>query len=272
MESGLVGRLPGASVLPARLRIPGRAHSARFRQRDPGRGRVPDDRMDRVPGAWVDDLPGAHAGSPERLARAARCVRRAHALRRTQQRGRGGAHIGMLGARLSWALIPLLLLVLVPWIEEGGRPSRVAALILAAIVLTHPAMLPAAVTLIVIGAAARPPWRARLAAGLLGLAFAAALTAFWTVPLLFRLEHTRALAWGEAPTIGVFGAALALLALVGLARARGAGPSARVVALFPWAMVLVVLVDRFALEPLVLRWLPANRVVDGAWIAFIMPV
>src|SRR5437016_4933715 len=89
MESGLVGRLPGASVLPARLRIPGRAHSARFRQRDPGRGRVPDDRMDRVPGAWVDDLPGAHAGSPERLACAARCVRRAHALRRNQQRGRG---------------------------------------------------------------------------------------------------------------------------------------------------------------------------------------
>ena len=182
----------------------------------------------------------------------------------------GGVHIGMLGARLAWALIPLLLLVLVPWIEEGGRPSRVAALIVAAIVLTHPAMLPAAVTLIVVGAAARPPWRARLAAGLLGLAFAAALTAFWTVPLLCRLENTRALAWGEAPTIGVFGAALALLALVGLARAHGAGPSARVVALFPWAMVLVVLVDRFALEPLGLRWLPANRVVDGAWIAFIM--
>ena len=182
----------------------------------------------------------------------------------------GGVHIGMLGARLAWALIPLLLLVLVPWIENGGRPPRVVALIVAAIVLTHPAALPAAVALIVAGAIARPPWRARLAAGLLSLALAAALTAFWTVPLLLRLEHTRALAWGDRPGVGVFGAALALLALVGLARARGAGPSGRIVALFPWAMVIVVVVDQFALEPFGLRWLPANRVVDGAWIAFIM--
>src|SRR5437870_2343337 len=89
VESGLVGRISGASVLPARLRVPGRAHSARFRQLDPGRGGVPDDRVDRLPGAWADDVPGAHAGSPERLARAARRVRRAHALRRTQQRRRG---------------------------------------------------------------------------------------------------------------------------------------------------------------------------------------
>lgn len=182
----------------------------------------------------------------------------------------GGVHIGMLGARLAWALIPLLLLVLVPWIEGGGRPSRAAALIVTAIVLTHPAALPAAVTLMVVGAVARPPRRARLAAALLSLALAAALTAFWTLPLLFRLEHTRALAWGQARAVGVFGAALALLALVGVARARGAGPSGRVVALFPWAMVLVVVIDGFALEPLGLRWLPANRVVDGAWIAFIM--
>jgi hypothetical protein len=43
-----------------------------------------------------------------------------------------------------------------------------------------------------------------------------------------------------------------------------------VVALFPWAMALVVVVDRFALEPLGMRWLPANRVIDGAWIAFIL--
>jgi hypothetical protein len=182
----------------------------------------------------------------------------------------GGVHVGMLGARLAWALIPSLLLVLVPWIEEDGRLPRSAALVVAAVVLTHPAALPAAVTLIVIGAVARPPRRARLAGALLTLAIAAALTAFWTVPLLFRLENTRALAWGEAPAIGGFGAALGLLALLGLARARGAGASGLVVALFPWAMVLVVVVDRFAFEPLGLRWLPANRVVDGAWIAFVL--
>lgn len=182
----------------------------------------------------------------------------------------GGVHVGMLGARLAWALVPLLLLVLVPWIERGGRPSRSAALLVAAIVLTHPAALPAAVTLIVVGALVRPPRRARLAGALPVLALAAALTAFWTVPLLLRIENARALAWGEAPAIGLFGASLAALALLGLARAGGAGPAARVVALFPWAMTLVVLVDRFALEPAGIRWLPANRVVDGAWIAFVL--
>jgi len=117
------------------------------------------------------------------------------------------------------------------------------------------------------------PWR-RFAFWLLGalltLAVAAALTAFWTVPLVFRLENTRALAWGETPSIGGFGLGLALLALIGLVRARGAGAGGLVIALFPWAMALVVIVDRFVLEPLGLRWLPANRVVDGAWIAFVL--
>ena len=182
----------------------------------------------------------------------------------------GGVHIGMLGARLAWALIPLLLLTLVPWIEDGGRPSGGSALVIAAIALTHPAALPAAVTLIVVGAVVRPPRRARLAGALLTLAVAAALTAFWTVPLVFRLENTRALAWGEAPSIGGFGLGVALLALIGLVRARGAGAGGLVIARFPWAMALVVIVDRFGLEPLGLRWLPANRVVDGAWIAFVL--
>ena len=182
----------------------------------------------------------------------------------------GGVHVGMLGARLAWALIPLLLLVLVPWIEHGGRPARAAALVVAAIVLTHPAALPTAATLIVVGALVRPPRRTRLAGALLILILAAALTAFWTLPLLLRIENTRALAWGEAPAIGGFGVALAFLALLGLARARAAGTAGLAVALFPWAMACVVVADRLALEPLGIHWLPANRVVDGAWIAFIL--
>src|SRR5882724_7194306 len=169
----------------------------------------------------------------------------------------GGVHIGMIGARLAWALVPLLLLVLVPWFEEDRRLPRTAA-------------LPAAATLIAIGAVVRPPRGARLAGALATLILAAALTAFWALPLVLRLEHTRALAWGELTGFGAFGAALALLALLGLARARGAGPSGLVVALFPWAMGLVILVDRFALEPLGVRWLPANRVADGAWIALVL--
>jgi hypothetical protein len=182
----------------------------------------------------------------------------------------GGVHIGMLGARLAWALAPLLLLLLLRWIERGGRPSPAAALVVAAIVLTHPAALPAAATLMLLGALARPPRWARIGAALLVLTLAAALTGFWSVPLALRLENTRALAWGEPPAFGVFGVTLAALALLGLVRARAAGPSGRVVAVWPWAMTLVVLVDRFALEPSGVRWLPANRVIDGAWIAFIL--
>jgi len=182
----------------------------------------------------------------------------------------GGVHIGMLGARLAWALVPVLLLVVVPWIEGGSRPSRATALIVAAIVLTHPAALPAAVTLIVLAALVREPRRARLSGALVILALAAALTAFWTLPLLARVANTRALAWGEAPAVGGLGAALAVLALLGLARWRAAGSPGLVLALFPWAMTLAVIVDRFALEPLGLRWLPANRVVDGAWIALVL--
>jgi len=182
----------------------------------------------------------------------------------------GGVRVGMLGARLAWALVPLLLLVLVPWIERGDRPSRAAALVVATTVLTHPAALPAAVTLIVLGALVRPPRLARLAGALPILALAAALTAFWTLPLLLRLENARALAWGEPPALGIVGWTLTVLAALGLARARGAGAAGVVVAVFPWTMALVVLVDRFALEPLGLRWLPANRVVDGAWIALVL--
>ena len=182
----------------------------------------------------------------------------------------GGVHVGMVGARLASALVPLLLLALVPWLEAERRFPLSAVLLVAAIVLTHPAMLPAAVVLIVLAAAVRPPRRARLGTALIALVLAAALAAFWIWPLILRLEHTRALAWGEPPGIGGLGWALALLALLGLWRARVGGRAALVLALFPWAMIVVTLLVRFALEPLGARFLPANRVADGAWIALIL--
>ena len=180
----------------------------------------------------------------------------------------GGIHIGMVGARLAWALVPLLVLALVPWLEEHRRIPRSAVLATAAIVLLHPAMLPAAVMLILVAAVARPPRVRRLAAALAALALAAALTAFWTGPLLLRLANARALAWGEPPSIGRLGWLLVILALVGFCRASG--PAARVVARLPWAMLVIVLLDRVALEPLGARFLPANRVADGALIALIL--
>ena len=180
----------------------------------------------------------------------------------------GGVHIGMVGARLAWALVPLLLLVLVPWLEEDRRLPRSAVLVTAAIVLAHPAIGPAAVALILLAAVARPPRTRRLATALAALALAAALTAFWTWPLLLHHENARALAWGEPPGIGRLGWLLVIPALLGLWRAHG--PAARVVARLPWAMLVIVLVDRLALEPLGARFLPANRVADGALIGLIL--
>jgi hypothetical protein len=182
----------------------------------------------------------------------------------------GGVRTGMVGARLAWALIPLLLLLLLPWIADGRRRPWLAVPVVAAIVLLHPAELPAAVVLLALAALVAAPRLARLVTAGVVLALAAAVTAFWWLPLLFRLAHTRALAWGEAPSLGGFGALLALVALLAFLRARAAGPAALVVALFPWAMAMVTLLDRGVLEPLGLRWLPANRVVDGAWIALIL--
>ncbi len=194
----------------------------------------------------------------------------------------GGVHIGMAGARLAWALLPLLLLALVRWIEGGGPPPRLVVPILAALVLTHPAQLPTAVALVLLAAHVAQPRGARVRATAGVLAVAAALTGFWTVPLLARLPHTRALAWGELTFPAVVDAfarqplvpvLLAFAVLVVFARRDLSAPGARteavVARLFP-VMVAVTLLDRVALEPLGIRWLPADRVVDGAWLALIL--
>jgi hypothetical protein len=190
----------------------------------------------------------------------------------------GAVHVGMLPARLAWALLPLLLLTARRWLarEPGARRLlAVTALLVAAIVVTHPAHAPAAgVLLLLAGAAAAPGDRAcRLAWAAVTLVLAAALTAFWTVPLLARLQNVRALAWGtlQMPTAPLLVALLGLGALAVRVPARES-PLARVDvgALWPWAMAAVVAVDALVLEPLGVRWLPADRVVDGAWMAVLL--
>ena len=182
----------------------------------------------------------------------------------------GGVHVGMLGARLGWALLPLLLWLLAPWITADRRSPWLAAPLIAGIVLMHPTALPAAVVLVALGALARPPRGARLGVAALLLAFAAALTAFWWLPLLARIAQTRALAWGEPPGANALTVALALCAVLGLVRAASASRGAVVLALWPWAVALGVLLDGAVLEPLGVHWLPANRVADGALIALIL--
>jgi hypothetical protein len=193
----------------------------------------------------------------------------------------GGLHIGMVAARLGWALLPLLVVVLGPWIDGRGRLPWLAVPVVAAVVLTHPAHLPTAVAVVALAgmrAEGAGGGRLRAVASVLGLA--AATTAFWTLPLLVRVENTRALAWGRLSLADLgatltkhpLAAALPLLAACALS-SRGAGAGRRtaaVLARLPWVLVLVVAADAMVVEPLGARWLPADRVVDGAWLAFIL--
>ncbi len=190
----------------------------------------------------------------------------------------GGVHIGMVAARLGWAALPLIPLVLHPWTTGvAGFPWMIAPLI-AGIVLMHPAHLPAAVVLAVLcGAVAIGGRAAALVRVGAALALAAALTAFWTVPLLAHLDATRALAWGSTSlreTIArPLAMALAVLAALEASRALRAEPRDPlrcVLAVFPWAMLVIVLIDALVVEALGLRWLPADRLADSAWLAFVL--
>jgi hypothetical protein len=191
----------------------------------------------------------------------------------------GGVHRGMVPARLAWALLPLLAQSLCRWIDgERGFPRTTAPLV-AAVVLIHPAHLPAAVVLVLVAV-----WLARSHRGLAwghavaALGLAAGLSAFWTVPLIAHVDHVRALAWGALTAREIFGhpLAVALIVLAALDLPRWWGRrverrrSAALLATFPWAMTAVVLGDLGVLEPLGLRWLPADRVADSAWLAFVL--
>jgi hypothetical protein len=186
----------------------------------------------------------------------------------------GGIHVGMVAARLGWAILPLLALTMVAWADGvARRPSLAASWLVAAIVLTHPAHLPAAAVIVLLAALARPSRPFRVGQAMVTLLIAAGLTAFWTIPLLARLADTRALAWGELST-RVLGTLLlehpllvVLLVGAALAGAVAVSPAQRVLASFPWMMTLAVAADRWLAEPTGIRWLPADRIADGAWLA-----
>src|SRR5204863_1681120 len=105
---------------------------------------------------------------------------------------------------------------------------------------------------------------------------AAAMTAVWTLPLIFRLGETRALAWGslafDSPLTALPRQPLLMLLVVLAACAIRVAdsPLAMVVARLPWAMAVVVLADAFVAEPIGVRWLPADRVIDGAALAVVV--
>jgi hypothetical protein len=189
----------------------------------------------------------------------------------------GGVHVGMVPARLAWALLPLLAVTLARWSDGvAAFPARRAVAIVAAVALTHPAHLPAAVLLVALAALSQPGRVRRLVTAVAGLAAAALVTAFWTVPLLARLDDTRALAWGALTPAGVRDTLVAhplvlVLAALAIAAVVLAGTAAeRLVAHWPAAMGAVVVLDAGVFEPFGLRWLPADRVLDGFWLALVL--
>jgi hypothetical protein len=188
-----------------------------------------------------------------------------------------GVRFGMIAARLAWALLPVLVGVVLPWANGVTTVLLWAApIVLASIVITHPTHLPAGVVIVVLAALARParPRRLRRAVG--ALMVGAGLSAFWTLPLLARLAETRPLAWGrfDARTLGTQlldqPLLLALLLGAGLATMMAATPGERLVARLPWVLALVVAVDHLVVEPLGVRWLPADRLADGAWLTVVL--
>jgi hypothetical protein len=188
--------------------------------------------------------------------------------------GLEGLHYGTLPTRLAWALLPLMALTLERWMIDSSRNPWASSLLLAAITLIHPAQGPAAVAFVAVAAwsaRGRPARRVGGAVAVVGLA--AALTAFWTLPLLAHLGYARALAVSQlAPlqTLTTYPLLAILLVLAALAALVARTPVELTLARWPWAAFALVLADAAVLEPLELRWLPADRIADGAWLAVIL--
>jgi len=213
-----------------------------------------------------------------------------------------GLRWGLVAARLGWGLLPLLGLSLIRWVEGSSRLPFLAAPLLAAVILLHPAHAPAAILLLVMGA-----WlgvggrRARVRQGALVAALGLGLAALWLLPLLAHLRMALPLAWGDAsapallrvlalqPLVWLFVLGwLASLSQGGAGAAPPPTPPHRPLArsgsnssnsrelltrwVLSWApaMVAVVVLDALVAAPLGLLWLPADRLMDGLLLTLLM--
>ena len=192
-----------------------------------------------------------------------------------------GVRWGLVAARVGWGLLPALGAALLGWLEAAPRPRPGAALLLAAVILVHPAHAPLAVAMVVLAAALAPgpPGdRARAAAAVLGLGLG--LAAFWLVPLLAHLSLALPLAWGDAslrrlaqrlvdyPVLALLLGATAAAWPWYLRRAPAERALAWLLSLAPAALA-IVLADAL-LAALGVQWLPVDRVADGLILALII--
>jgi hypothetical protein len=192
-----------------------------------------------------------------------------------------GMRWGLVAARLGWGVLPLLALALRRLIQ-GKRAPIAVPLLLAAIILIHPAHAPAAAAMVLLAAWHIPgSRRARLvrAAALIGAGVG--LTGFWLVPLLTHVEMALPLAWGESTiaslSLGLLRHPLVLV-MIGASvvawwmtrRPDAALSSARWLADLAPVMALVIVLDATVAQALGFHWLPADRLVDSFLFASIV--
>jgi hypothetical protein len=193
-----------------------------------------------------------------------------------------GLRWGLVAARLSWGVLPLLALCLLRWAEGAARPPLASAALVAAVILLHPAHAPTAAALVVLAALHSRPWRGRLGAAALILAGGLALAAVWLLPLLAHLRMALPLAWADATPFGlgrrlVSQPVLIVLALLSFAawRARARLPvrpdgGARWLLGLAPAMLVLIALDALVAQPLGLAWLPADRLLDGLHLGLVL--
>ena len=189
-----------------------------------------------------------------------------------------GLRWGLVAARLGWSLLPLLGLSL--W-RPLDRASPAAPLLLAAVIITHPAHAPGACAMALVAAGLAPvPVEARMHRALWTVGLGLALAGFWLVPLLAHLQMTLPLTWGDA-TLGGLSRRLVhypVLSLLLVANAaawfghlRRPEPDRALSWLLALGPVSVALVAADALLALLgMHWLPADRVADTAVLCLIL--
>jgi hypothetical protein len=196
----------------------------------------------------------------------------------------GGLRTGMIAARLGLGLLPLLALSLHRWQERGGKRPAWVTLLLAAIVLTHPAHAPAAVLIILLATLVGPPKESigkRLGQAAWVLAVGAAFTGFWTIPLIGHIDYARPLAWGEfsfsqlgrqifgRPILSFSAAAYVIAAVLALSSKQINRPALSLLGLPP-LLVGTLAFDAFVVEPMGFHWLPTDRLVDSVLLALLL--
>lgn len=192
-----------------------------------------------------------------------------------------GMRWGLVAARLGWGVLPLLGLSLCGWLE-GRRPPIAAPVLLAAIILIHPAHTAAGIALVLLAAwyGPGPPVTRLGQAAVLTLA-GIGLAAFWLLPLLAHLDMALPLAWGD-PTLATIARGLAgqpllivliVVSVVASRVTRGSRPPSPTglwLSHLPLAVALLVVLDAAVAQPLGLDWLPADRLLDGFLLAVIL--